>query len=99
MVKRKGFRSGGYVQVSEERLMTICSSEQMAEIRRTAVRLTKHEIFKPVEVIDEIASETDSSDDMEMFTPNADGMIRLEEIPTDPPAGANLTLSIGIINV
>ncbi|KAG2308791.1 hypothetical protein Bca52824_028539 [Brassica carinata] len=91
----RGFRSGGYVQVSEERLMTICSSEQMAEIRRTDVRLTKHEIFKPVEVVDEIASETDSSDDMEMFTPNADGMIRLEEIPTDPPAGANLTLAIG----
>ncbi|KAG2332972.1 hypothetical protein Bca52824_004152 [Brassica carinata] len=62
--------------------MTIRSSGAMAEIRRTAVRLTKHEIFKPVEVIDEIASETDSSDDMEMFTPNADGMIRLEEIPT-----------------
>lgn len=79
-------------------MMTICSSEQMAEIRRTAVRLTKHEIFKPLEVV-EMASETDSSNDMEMFTPNADGMIRLEEIPTQPPAGATLTLAIGNIVV
>ncbi|XP_013594925.1 PREDICTED: uncharacterized protein LOC106303121 [Brassica oleracea var. oleracea] len=59
----RGFRSGGYLQVSEEKLMTISAA-------------------------------TDSSDEMDIFIPNAEGMIRLEEIPTEPPAGANLTLAI-----
>ncbi|KAF3591398.1 hypothetical protein DY000_02025361 [Brassica cretica] len=90
----RGFRSGGYLQVSEEKLMTICSSEQMVEIRRNAVRLTRDEIFQPLMVIDENSSQTDSSDEIDIFTPNAEGMIRLEEIPTEPPAGANLTLAI-----
>ncbi|XP_013607536.1 PREDICTED: uncharacterized protein LOC106314149 [Brassica oleracea var. oleracea] len=90
----RGFRSGGYLQVSEEKLMTICSSEQMVEIRRNAVRLTREEIFQPLIVIDENSSQTDSSDEMDIFTPNAEGMIRLEEIPIEPPIGANLTLAI-----
>ncbi|KAF3527335.1 hypothetical protein DY000_02037262 [Brassica cretica] len=47
-------------------------------------------------VIDENSSQTDSSDEMETFRPNAEGMIRLEEIPTEPPGGANLTLTIGV---
>ncbi|CAN7085508.1 unnamed protein product [Brassica oleracea var. botrytis] len=81
-------------RVSEEKLMTICSSEQMVEIRRNAVRLTRDEIFQPLMVIDENSSQTDSSDEIDIFTPNAEGMIRLEEIPTEPPAGANLTLAI-----
>ncbi|WZZ86687.1 hypothetical protein YC2023_115266 [Brassica napus] len=88
------FRSGGYLQVSEEKMMTICSSEQMVEIRRNAVRVTRDEIFQPLMVIDENSSQTDSSDEMETFRPNAEGMIRLEEIPTEPPGGANLTLTI-----
>ncbi|KAF3502535.1 hypothetical protein F2Q69_00039997 [Brassica cretica] len=90
----RGFRSGGYLQVSEEKLMTICSSEQMVEIRRNAVRLTRDEIFQPLMVIDENSSQTDSSDEMDIFTRNAEGMIRLEEIPIEPPTGANLTLAI-----
>ncbi|CAF1725473.1 unnamed protein product [Brassica napus] len=90
----RGFRSGGYLQVSEEKMMTICSSEQMVEIRRNAVRVTRDEIFQPLMVIDENSSQTDSSDEMETFRPNAEGMIRLEEIPTEPPGGANLTLTI-----
>ncbi|KAG2264277.1 hypothetical protein Bca52824_071356 [Brassica carinata] len=78
--------------------MTICSSEQMVEIRRNAVRLTRDEIFQPLMVIDENSPQTDSSDEMDIFTPNAEGMIRLEEIPTEPPAGANLTLAIATTN-
>ncbi|CAN6876108.1 unnamed protein product [Brassica oleracea] len=66
----------------------------MVEIRRNAVRLTRDEIFQPLMVIDENSSQTDSSDEMDIFIPNAKGMIRLEEIPTEPPAGANLTLAI-----
>ncbi|CAN6910795.1 unnamed protein product [Brassica oleracea] len=85
-------------RVSEEKLMTICSSEQMVEIRRNAVRLTRDEIFQPLMVIDENSPQTDSSDEMDIFTPNAEGMIRLEEIPTEPPAGANLTLAIATTN-
>ena len=65
------------------------------EIRRNAVRLTRDEIFQPLMVIDENSSQTDSSDEIDIFTPNAEGMNRLEEIPTEPPAGANLTLAIG----
>ena len=76
--------------------MTICSSEQMVEIRRNAMRVTRDEIFQPLMVIDENSSQTDSSDEMETFRPNAEGMIRLEEIPTEPPGGANLTLTIGM---
>ncbi|KAF3610134.1 hypothetical protein DY000_02049512 [Brassica cretica] len=83
-------------RVSEERLMTICSSEQMVEIRRTAVRLTKQEILHPLEVVDEVSSETDSSDEMEIFTPDADGMIRFEEVPTEQQPDVGLTLAIGI---
>ncbi|KAF3485890.1 hypothetical protein F2Q69_00055851 [Brassica cretica] len=85
-------------RVSEEKLMTICSSEQMVEIRRNAVRLTRDEIFQPLMVVDENSPQTDSSDEMDIFTPNAEGMIRLEEIPTEPPAGANLTLVIATTN-
>lgn len=77
--------------------MSICSSEQMVEIRRTAVRLTKNEIFRPLEVVDDMSSETDSSDEMENFTPDEDGMIRLEEVRTEQSANANLTLAIGMI--
>lgn len=76
--------------------MTICSSEQMVEIRRTAVRLTKQEILHPLEVVDEVSSETDSSDEMEIFTPDADGMIRLKEVPTEQQPDDGLTLAIGI---
>ncbi|KAF3561686.1 hypothetical protein DY000_02012919 [Brassica cretica] len=90
----RGFRSGDYLQVSEEKMMTICSSEQMVEIRRNAVRVTRDEIFQPLMVIDENSSQTDSSDEIETFRPNAEGMIRLEEITTEPPGGANLTLTI-----
>ncbi|KAG2321673.1 hypothetical protein Bca52824_014886 [Brassica carinata] len=90
----RGFRQGGYLQLSEEKLMSICSSEQMVEIRRTAVHLTKNEIFRPLEVVDDMSSETDSSDEMENFTPDEDGMIRLEEVRTEQPANANLTLAI-----
>ncbi|CAF1931749.1 unnamed protein product [Brassica napus] len=92
------FLSGGYLQVSEERLMTICSSEQMVEIRRTAVRLTKQEILHPLEVVDEVSSETDSSDEMEIFTPDADGMIRLKEVPTEQQPDDGLTLAIAPTN-
>ena len=77
-------------------MMTICSSEQMVEIRRNAVRVTRDEIFQPLMVMDENSSQTDSSDEMDMFTPNAEGMIRLEEIGTEPQAGANLTLALGM---
>ncbi|CAN6931194.1 unnamed protein product [Brassica oleracea] len=94
----RGFRSGGYLQVSEERLMTICSSEQMVEIRRTVVRLTKREILHPLEVVDEVSSETDSTDEMEVFTPNAEGMIRLEEVPTEQQPDAGLTMAIATNN-
>ena len=76
--------------------MTICSSEQMVEIRRTVVRLTKREILHPLEVVDEVSSETDSTDEMEVFTPNAEGMIRLEEVPTEQQPDAGLTMAIGI---
>ncbi|KAJ4872655.1 DBD_Tnp_Mut domain-containing protein [Raphanus sativus] len=88
------FRTGGYLQVSEEKLMTICSTEQMAEIRRTALRMTKHQIFRSLEVVDDITSETDSSDGLEVFTHDDEGMIRLEDVPTEPEAEANLTLAI-----
>ncbi|KAG5411131.1 hypothetical protein IGI04_007450 [Brassica rapa subsp. trilocularis] len=71
----RGFRSGGYLQVSEERLMTICSK-----------------------VVDEVSSESDSSDEMEVFTPDAEGMIRLEEVPTEQQSDAGLTLGIAINN-
>lgn len=93
-----GFHAGGYLQVSEENLMTICSMEQMEEIWRNVVRLTRNEINQPlIDIdIDGIPSETDSSDEMDVFTPNADGMIRLEEVATKPPEGVNLTLVIGI---
>ena len=76
--------------------MTICSSEQMVEIRRTTVRLTKREILHPLEVMDGVSSESDSSDEMEVFTPDAEGMIRLEEMPTEQQPDAGLTLAIGI---
>ncbi|KAJ4910579.1 DBD_Tnp_Mut domain-containing protein [Raphanus sativus] len=92
----RGFRKGGYLQVSEEKLMSICTSDQMVEIRRCAVRLTKNEIFRPLEVVDDLSSETGSSDGLEVFTPDEDGMIRLEEVPTEEPAIANLTLAIAI---
>lgn len=59
------------------------------------MRLTKHEIFQPLEVVEELSSETDSSDQMDIFTPNSEGMIRLEEIPRDAPEDENLTLAIG----
>ncbi|XP_013624088.1 PREDICTED: uncharacterized protein LOC106330075 [Brassica oleracea var. oleracea] len=49
-------------------------------------------------VIDENSSQTYSSDEMETFTPNAEGMIRLEEIPAEPPGGANLTLTIATMD-
>lgn len=78
------FRTGGYLQVSEEKLMTICSTEQMAEIRRTALCMTKHQIFRSLEVVDDITSETDSSDGLEVFSPDDEGMIRLEDVPTEP---------------
>ncbi|CAN7014174.1 unnamed protein product [Brassica rapa subsp. trilocularis] len=94
----RGFRSGGYLQVSEERLMTICSSEQMEEIRRTAVRLTKREILHPLEVMDGVSSESDSSDEMEVFTQDGEGMIRLEEMTTEQQPEAGLTLAIAINN-
>lgn len=68
----------------------------MDEIRRTAVRLSRSEITQPLTDIDAIPSESDSSDEMEVFTPDADGMIRLEELGTQQPEGANLTLAIGI---
>nr|VDC80514.1 unnamed protein product [Brassica rapa] len=89
----RGFRTGGYLQVSEEKMMTICSSEQMVEIRRNAVRVTRDEIFQPLMVMEENSSQTDSSDEMDMFTPNAEGMIRLE-VGTEPQTGANLTLAL-----
>ncbi|RID75395.1 hypothetical protein BRARA_B02442 [Brassica rapa] len=68
------------------------------EIRRTAVRLTKREILHPLEVVDEVSSESDSSDEMEVFTPDAEGMIRLEEVPTEQQSDAGLTLGIAINN-
>lgn len=77
--------------------MSICTSDQMVEIRRCAVRLTKNEIFRPLEVVDDLSSETGSSDGLEVFTPDEDGMIRLEEVPTEEPAIANLTLAIGMM--
>ncbi|KAG2330349.1 hypothetical protein Bca52824_001529 [Brassica carinata] len=92
----RGFRRGGYLQVSEEELMTICSREQMQEIRRTALRLTPKQVYQPLEDIPDIPSESDSSDDMNLIVPNADGMIRLEELPTAEHAGANLTLAIAV---
>ncbi|KAF3608751.1 hypothetical protein DY000_02047614 [Brassica cretica] len=88
----------GYLQVSEERLRTICSKEHMDEIRRTAVRLSRSEITHPLTDIDAIPSESDSSDEMEVFTPDADGMIRLEELGTQQPEGAILTLAITATN-
>lgn len=77
--------------------MAICSSEQMEAIRRGAVRLTKHEILEPLEVVGGLASETDSSDEMEIYSPDSEGMIRLQEVPVYPTEGDNLTLSMGII--
>ncbi|KAF3602348.1 hypothetical protein F2Q69_00033387 [Brassica cretica] len=94
----RGFPIGGYLQVSEERLRTICSKEHMDEIRRTAVRLSRSEITQPLTDIDAIPSESDSSDEMEVFTPDADGMIRLEELGTQQPEEANLSLAIAATN-
>lgn len=77
MILRTGFPAGGYLQVSEEKLMTICSREQTDEIRRNVVHLTRSEITQPLKDIDVITSESDYSDEMDVFTPNADGIIRL----------------------
>ena len=60
------------------------------------MRLTKREILHPLEVVDEVSSESASSDEMEVFTPDAEGMIRLEEVPTEQQPDAGLTLEIGI---
>ncbi|KAG2323774.1 hypothetical protein Bca52824_006502 [Brassica carinata] len=72
------------------------SREQMQEIRRTALRLTPKQIYQPLEDIPDIPSESDSSGDMDVMLPNADGMIRLEELPMAQQAGANLTLAIAV---
>lgn len=100
-----GFRVSGYLQINEQMLMSICSGEQMEEIRRNAVRLTPSEIYQPQMDLPDDNSETDSSEDMDVFKANADGEIRLEElsngvsslgvIPPQETADTNLNLAIG----
>lgn len=41
------------------------------------MHLTRSEITQPLKDIDVITSESDYSDEMDVFTPNADGIIRL----------------------
>ncbi|KAJ4893813.1 hypothetical protein Rs2_20607 [Raphanus sativus] len=88
--------------------MSICSSEQMEEIRRNAVRRTPSQIYQPLMDLPVDDSETDSSEDMDVFKPNDDGEIRLEElhdglsspvvVPPQQPADANLNLAIVAAN-
>uniref|UniRef100_A0A0D3AZF6 Uncharacterized protein n=1 Tax=Brassica oleracea var. oleracea TaxID=109376 RepID=A0A0D3AZF6_BRAOL len=58
----------GCLQVPEEVLMTICTREQMEEIRRNSLSLMRSDITKPL-----VQSETDSFDEMDVFTPTRDG--------------------------
>ncbi|KAL0694187.1 hypothetical protein Bca4012_061367 [Brassica carinata] len=90
----RGFPAGGFLQISEAKLMTICSNAQMGEIRRHAVRLTRQEIHQPLTDVEGIHSETDSSDEMDVFTADGEGVIRLQEGLTNPPSPGNLTLAI-----
>ncbi|KAF3571764.1 hypothetical protein F2Q69_00061709 [Brassica cretica] len=89
----RGFPAGVTAKL-EERLLTIYSKEQVDEIRRNVVRLTRTEISQPREDIRGIRSESGSSDEMDDFTPDAEGIIRLQDEAPNQPDGVNLTLAI-----
>lgn len=69
----------GYLQVSEEKLLAICSEDQVNEIRRNAIRLTRDEVSRPITDLDEPRSESDSTEDMVVITGQGEGIIRLAE--------------------
>ena len=73
----------------EEVLMTICTREQMEEIRRNSLSLMRSDITQPL-----VQSETDSNG---CFHSNKRWIIRLEEVASEPPWQKSLTLALGML--
>ncbi|KAF3515183.1 hypothetical protein F2Q69_00000097 [Brassica cretica] len=69
-------RGRGCLQVPKEVLMTICTREQMEEIRRNSLSLMRSDITQPL-----VQSETDSNG---CFHSNKRWIIRLEEVASEP---------------
>ncbi|KAG2334989.1 hypothetical protein Bca52824_006169 [Brassica carinata] len=79
-------RGRGCLQVPKEVLMTICTREQMEEIRRNSLSLMRSDITQPL-----VQSETDSNG---CFHSNKRWIIRLEEVASEPTWQKSLTLAL-----
>lgn len=87
-----------YLQISEERLRSICSSDQMEAIRKDAVAVVRNELDKPNPIVndDESQSETDSADEMEVFTDGDEGIIMLSQSSPASPGRGRMRLALGL---
>ncbi|KAF2615586.1 hypothetical protein F2Q70_00007037 [Brassica cretica] len=79
-------RGRGCLQVPKEVLMTICTREQMEEIRRNSLSLMRSDITQPL-----VQSETDSNG---CFHSNKRWIIRLQEVASEPTWQKSLTLAL-----
>ncbi|KAG2299086.1 hypothetical protein Bca52824_035558 [Brassica carinata] len=84
-----------YLQISEEKLMRICSSARMEEIIMNAESVVRNEIDQPVIEENGIQSETDSFDEMDVLTQGGEEIIRLSQMTNASSEQDNLTLAIG----
>lgn len=85
-----------YIQISEEQLLSICSSAQMSKIIREGETVVRNEIDKPEVEGGGIRSETDSSDDQPiLLTRGGEEIIRLTQLPSESPGRESLSLAIG----
>ncbi|KAJ4885481.1 hypothetical protein Rs2_35574 [Raphanus sativus] len=76
--------------LDKERLRTRCDSSKSNPFKRNSLNLTRNDTIQPL-----VQSETDSSDEIDVFTTTRDGIIRFEEVAREPPHQTSLTLALG----
>lgn len=64
----------------------------LSDFRRNSLNLTRNDTIQPL-----VQSETDSSDEIDVFTTTRDGIIRFEEVAREPPHQTSLTLALGML--
>lgn len=64
----------------------------LSDFRRNSLNLTRNDTIQPL-----VQSETDSSDEIDVFTTTKDGIIRFEEVAREPPHQTSFTLALGMM--